>query len=208
MDNIAKLKFPTAQDFLTQYEKFESDIASYADAHEQRMLLCYLLHSLRIACGLYDKVFDDNVAVQDPDYRFLDSGQILRGSAQAIEYLKSEAELAALLTIPRQQRIAVAEWGFASEQVSHIILGSSSEIQQSKKSLNNKMVQVECVKLAMVWRCNAQGQMESVRFYPAKARAITAVSRTEVDRLHDARKLLQDTIPRIEQKIRSFTVSR
>ena len=64
-------------------------------------------------------------------------------------------------SFPSNQRIAVASWGFASEETTNSYLRGNL---------------LERFRTAMVWRCDGDGRMQSMRMYPAAERTMTAVA--------------------------------
>lgn len=189
------------QDVLSHYNAFEQRIAGHPVAAERRMLTGYLLHSMLAVSGRYEELFDDKAMAQEPEYLFHDTGQALRGRDAIIGHYRTQAATGATLTIPDAQRIAVASWGFATEQVDHSYLTTEAASQRGLKTDDADAAFVERIHLALVWRCNPRGGLESMRLYPAKSRSVTAIPKSQLLQTSDLSTVLQPMIARAQERL-------
>lgn len=201
MQSLDDFKPLTCQDVLSHYNAFEQRIAGHPVAAERRMLVGYLLHSMLAVCGRYEELFDDKAMAQEPEYLFHDTGRALRGRKAIIGHYRTQAATGAALTIPDAQRIAIASWGFATEQVDHSYLTAAAASQRGLKTDDAGGALVERVHLALVWRCNASGGLESMRLYPAKSRSVTAIPKSQLLQTSDLATALQPMIARVQERL-------
>jgi hypothetical protein len=189
--SICDIPTPTADSVRLAFDAFES-VANGFEGKQRKALLRYLLYSMRAAAGRYDELFDDTT-VDEPRYRFFDSGLFLTGRQAIVDYHRSEAAAGAALTLPGHERIASAGWGFAAERV--------DQIYPATDPSGNNGQTAERFRTAVVWRADASGRMRELHFYPAVHRDICTIPEEQV-LVHEAiANVLQSSMSRIRKAV-------
>ncbi|WP_225729278.1 MULTISPECIES: hypothetical protein [unclassified Nocardia] len=99
-------------------------LAVTRDRHHRRILENYRRHALLEVTGRWAEIFAPDMTVEHPVYYMNIDGRSLTldGRQQVSDYYRTMAESGGTVVVIRDERLAVADWGFASEAVYDLYL--------------------------------------------------------------------------------------
>lgn len=193
----------TPDDVASNLSAFEHRIEGSDSADERRMLLVHLLCSMYCMAGRHEEMLDPAWVVEEPEYAFFDSGRRIRGKGAIVDHHRSLSMAGELATLPSGQRIAVAEWGFASEQTNHTYLTPDAARRRGLDTGGQAAGYVEVVVTSLVWRADVRGRMQAMRWYPAARTEILPLSAGQAALPARLPELLRDPIRRVQELVRA-----
>ena len=151
-ENTQKIAAPTVGDIRKKFDDIEKDLQFRNSAFERNAIRNYLLHIMLSVTNRVDDIFTYDTAVEEPEYVFFDTGKRIQGRDAILAFHRERTLRGVSLCVPVDHRLAIDAWGFAAELTTHTFLPD---------------MRLERVRSALVWRCDQNGRMKSLRFYPA-----------------------------------------
>jgi hypothetical protein len=129
----------------------------------------YRLHVLLEISGRYDEILVPAMTVEFPEYCLVTPAGVRRlsGTEQVRAFYECFAEAHSTVMMFENERIAVADWGFASESTIHVYKpGYALEAGTSNAVVDDpEATYIESKTIAMVWSFDAQCRLVGEHVY-------------------------------------------
>jgi hypothetical protein len=122
MQYDSEFKPTSYQDMYDSYVHRLSRINKMGNFHHRKIARNYYLHSLLEVAGRYEEIFDPRLTVAHPVYVFHHTGKVFDGRTAVEGFYRGMTESEGNVIYSDDHHLAVADWGFTLEQVSHFYL--------------------------------------------------------------------------------------
>lgn len=112
----------TYDEIRASYERRREAIATMRNPHHRKIARNYYLHSLLEVGGRYMEIFDPELTIEEPVYVFHHTGTVYEGRACVEGFYRNMAQTESNVIYSDDHHLAIADWGFTLEQVSHFYL--------------------------------------------------------------------------------------
>jgi hypothetical protein len=193
----------TQEDVAEAYRQRRIAYARNPDPHHRKILRNYLLHAMLELSGRYDEIFSPELTVAEPEYEYFQSGAKYHGGDAVKGMYRGLTVNGATAIIADQQRVAVADWGFCTEQVSHYYLPPQLAEQRGLPVNSERDFFVEHRPLVMVWLYDAQARLMGERIYHAATSTYSRLRPEQFLTTEDVAQALAPLIPLAEAEFRA-----
>ncbi len=157
----------TYDDLCASYERRRALISSMADPRHRRIARNYLLHSMLEVAGRYEEILAPELSIPEPVYVFHHNELECHGHDQVRSFYKSLTDTGANVIVTTGHRMAVADWGFGLEQVSHFNRAGEAIGKLGLPPLPEGDIYVEHRQTMRIWPYTADGIMAGETLYYA-----------------------------------------
>ena len=163
--NFQPIKY---EDMHASYVKRLHGIDRMRNAHHRKIARNYYLHSLLEVAGRYGEIFDPRLTVAHPVYVSHHTGKVFDGHAEVEGFYQAMADSEGNVIYSDDHHLAVADWGFTLEQVSHFYLTAAEFSKKFDIDVGaDAGVYVEHRPTMRAWPYDIQGRMEGETLYYA-----------------------------------------
>lgn len=174
MKQVFDFKPFTAQDVIDAYQRRREAYALEENPHHRKILRNYLLHAMLELSGRFDEIFVPEMTIENPEYEYFQTGvQYIGGDAVRGMY-RGLTVNGATAIIADRQKVAVADWGFCTEQVSNYYLPPHLAEARGIKT-NPGHCYIEHRPLVMVWYYDMQARLAGERIYHSAISTYTEI---------------------------------
>lgn len=203
---------PYEHEFVHMMDDIDTIIDATTNPLHRKILINYRRHGLLEVSGFYDELLQPNMTVRHPHYRIFEGGEgvILDGMDEVRTFYQTLADLDMLVMWTGNQKMAVADWGFAGEaEFSQFVPGKmlgdnvfgslGDDATPTESEYEPEAYYLVRRTLAFVWPYDENGTMIGEHVYEDTAsKTVTRVDSTDVITGARARALLTDVIGKYE----------
>lgn len=203
---------PYEHEFVHMMDDIDEIIDATTNPLHRKILINYRRHGLLEVSGYYEELLQPNMTVAHPHYRIFEGGEgvILDGMEEVHQFYETLANLDMLVMWTGNQKMAVADWGFAGEAefsqfVPGKMLGDSvfsslgDDAPQTESAYDPDAYYLVRRTLAFVWPYDEHGNMIGEHVYEdTNSKTVTRVETADVITGARARELLTDIIGKYE----------
>lgn len=163
----------------------------------RQILENYRRHGLLEVSGRWPEIFDPEMTVEHPVYRITEGGRslLLDGCEQVQEFYRGMTEAGAPVMILEDEKIAVADWGFASESIFNHYAPGRFLIASGEDVDDPDAWYLLRHRLAMIWHYDDHARMIGEHVYEdATSREITKLAPADIVTPGEARDVLAPLI--------------
>jgi len=122
----------TVADVVDGYQRRRIECDAEQSPRRRKILRNYILHAMLEISGRYEEIFSRGLMADHPEYEYFQEGVSFHGidAVKGMYRGLTDNTSTAILSDPRKRRIAIADWGFAVEQVNHYYLNSELALQR------------------------------------------------------------------------------
>jgi hypothetical protein len=157
----------TYHDLCSSYERRRLLIASMSNAHHRKIARNYLLHSMLEVAGRYKEILAPELSVPNPVYIFHHNDIEYQGHDEVAGFYHGLTESGANVIVTTEHRMAVADWGFGLEQISHFNRQGEAIEKLGLPPLPSGDIYVEHRHTMRIWPYTADGRMLGETLYYA-----------------------------------------
>lgn len=137
------------------------------DPRHRQILENYRRHGLLEISGRWPEIFDPQMTVEHPVYRINEGGRsmVLDGREQVQEFYRGLSDAGACVMFLEDEKIAVADWGFASESIFNQIAPGGFLIESGADVDDPEASYVIRRRIAMLWHYDDRARMIGEHVY-------------------------------------------
>jgi hypothetical protein len=137
------------------------------DPRHRQILENYRRHGLLEISGRWPEIFDPQMTVEHPVYRINEGGRsmVLDGREQVQEFYRELSDAGACVMFLEDEKIAVADWGFASESIFNQIAPGRFLIESGAEVDDPEASYVIRRRIAMLWHYDERARMIGEHVY-------------------------------------------
>jgi hypothetical protein len=168
------------------------------------ILLNYRRHQMLEVSGRYQEIFVPEMTVEEPEYfiygGFHASGVVhLKGETAVKSHYKSMVDRKVTVIMLEQEKVAVADWGFASEAMFHTFKPGRECVNSFGAEIDDpEAVFLESRSVCMAWRYDERGRMIGESVYSAPKATLRKVQPAELLTVEQVRETLAPLINEVE----------
>ena len=179
-------------------------LSKTASRLHRAILLNYRRHQMLEVSERYQEIFVPEMTVEEPEYfiygGFHASGVVhLKGETAVKNHYKSMVDRKVTVIMLEQERVAVADWGFASEAIFHTFKPGRECMNSFGAEIDDpEAVFLESRSVCMAWRYDGHGRMIGESVYSAPKATLRKIPRGEVPTVEHVRDTLAPLINEVE----------
>lgn len=159
----------TYEEMRASYERRRAAISKIENDHHRKIARNYYLHSLLEVGGRYMEIFHPALTVEQPVYIFHHTGKVFDGRQEVEGFYRAMADSVGNVIYSDDHRLAVADWGFTLEQVSHFYMTPKEFTEKTGVTAEeNGEVYVEHRPTMRAWPYDPQARMIGETLYYAQ----------------------------------------
>jgi hypothetical protein len=164
------------------------------------ILLNYRRHQILEVSGRYQEIFVPEMTVEEPEYfiygGFNASGVVhLKGHDAVKNHYKSMVDRKVTVMMLEHEKVAVADWGFASEALFHSFKPGRECLNSYGAEIDDaEAIFLESRWVCMAWRYDERGRMIGESVYSAPKATLRKLPPAEVLTVEQVRETLEPLI--------------
>lgn len=149
-------------DITTQTRNLDAVIAGLDDPLHRRILTNYRNHAIHEICGYKERIFEPDMTVEHPVY-WVNSAEVsleLDGLEQVLGFYQSLQDTEATVMVVTDEKLMVADWGFASESIFHTYTtGAQILAAEPAAGVDPDGCFIVQRRMSMIWPYDERGRM-------------------------------------------------
>jgi hypothetical protein len=153
--------------FLHMLDPVDDLIRSTDNPLHRKILLNYRRHGLLEVAGKWEELLGPDMTVEHPVYTMNHLGQsfTLDGMTAVAGFYKEQATSDALVIWPHEQRVAVADWGFAAEVTFYNFIPGAALVAVGLEADDPDAMYLLQAQYAMAWHYASDGRLIGEHVY-------------------------------------------
>jgi hypothetical protein len=153
-------------DFLASMAAVDAAIEATADPHRRAILENYRRHVYLEVSGRIDEILSPEMTVEHPHYRISWAGRVrvLDGAAEVRAFYEELGHAEAVLW-NTDERVAVADWGFAAELTLHQLLPGTALAADGETVDDPDAIYHLSSRQAFIWPYDERARLEGEHIY-------------------------------------------
>lgn len=155
------------ESFVNMFSGLDSMVKSMTNEHHVKILLNYRRHGLLEVSQRWKEILSLEMTVPEPRYQIEVNGQrhLMQGHEEVAGFYEQLSSSGAIVLWPTDQKIAVADWGFASESTFFHFLPGAALAAAGEQLEHPERTYLETRKVAMIWHYDRNARMIGEHVY-------------------------------------------
>jgi len=157
----------------------------------------YRKHAMLEVSGRFSEIFTPELCTDNPSYRVAMAGNFLElnGKSEIRDFYGSLLDTESTVMMLEGEKIAVADWGFASEAIYHTFMPGRTAVMRGNEVGDLDAIYIESRWISVVWSYDERCRMIGEHVYLApKATAIRPCPPDEMLTLEEVRAIFDPLI--------------
>jgi hypothetical protein len=181
-------------------------IPQLTNQRHRAILQNYRKHAMLEVTGRYSEIFTPEMTVDEPFYRVARPGNFMEldGSAAVQDFYGTLVSNETTVMMLENERIAVADWGFASEALYNTFMPARAALARGHRIDDPDATYIEACWRCMIWPYDDQCRMIGEHVYSAPTSTIRKCPADEVLTLKEVQETLAPLIAAATIDLPSF----